>query len=268
MTIKGVDLLPTEKRKIGFDPMFIVMLVLIGVAVLICMNIGKSYQKKITEVETQIAEVEKKIKDTENQMPIVDQLQNDITRFQAQIQTIKTLHRDPIKYSNILIEFASLMPSNVWIDNLSIEPGSNLIRFGGTAAQAGNAPPLWTIAYFMKTINNSRYFSGANISGVSQSKTETMVGYTFQMQVNYDPQVASEEIESSQQNLVPPANQNLTPPAQPVNVAPEQKSNVVAPEKATPPVNTLEPQKTTPETSTTPSTTTTTQTEKKEGVTK
>jgi len=217
LTIKGVDLLPTEKKRLSFDPMIIVMIILIALSIPIYMQFGSRYPQKIAALEKEKVEIQSRIKAQEELKPLVDQCQKEISGLEAQIKLVKDLQYDSLKYSNLLIEFASLMPTNVWITNLSIEPGPNLAKFSGTAIQTAGNPPLWTIAYFMKSLQTSRYFRSATLSSVNQTQVDLLTGYTFQMETSYDPAstlensttVPSEQkIEKTEQNNIDKSKQD------------------------------------------------------------
>lgn len=192
MTIK-VDLLPTERKGFGIDPMMIVLLlVIIGVSVCFAFY-SQKLDGDIEDLKGQIAEVEKEIKQIEASLPVLEERRARIRKLKEQIEMIKSLVHDPLRYANLLQEVAVLLPPNVWLTSLSIEPGSQSLQLNGTAAEVAGRLPLATVAQLMRNLNDSRYFKDASLSSTSETSVDPgdLRGFTFQLQVRYDPQAAA-----------------------------------------------------------------------------
>ena len=84
-----------------------------------------------------------------------------------------------------------LLPPNVWLENLSIEPGNQSVTFNGTAAEVEGRLPLATVAQLMKNLNESRYFRDASLSSTSEKMTDDVRGFSFALTVRYDPEAAA-----------------------------------------------------------------------------
>lgn len=193
MTIK-VDLLPTERKGFGIDPMMILLLiVIIGFSVLF-MFYSQKLDGQISDIKAEIESVDKQIKQYEAQLPVLQERRARISKLREQIEMIKSLVHDPLRYANLLQEVAVLLPPNVWLDTLSIEPGSQSVKMAGTAAEVAGRLPLATVAQLMKNLNESRYFRDASLSSTSEKGVEgtELTGFSFQMQVRYDPKAAAE----------------------------------------------------------------------------
>lgn len=194
MTIK-VDLLPTEKKQFGIDPAMILMFMLIiGAAVAMLL-----YSNSLTsQIEAQKAEIEKinqDIKQIETQLPLIEETKNRIASLKREIKMIKSLVHDPLRYANLLQEVAILLPENVWLDDLSIDPRSNKVEFSGSAAEVvGERKPLATIADLMRNFNDSEYFTNSTLASTTEkAKPGDPSLFSFKLTINYDPEKAATE---------------------------------------------------------------------------
>jgi Tfp pilus assembly protein PilN len=187
MTIK-VDLLPTERRGFRLDPMVIVLFMLV---VLSCVGFAFYGQNLTQSIETEKKKIEAekaKIKECEASKPIIEERRKRLRKLDEQIQVIKNLVHDPQRYGNILQEIGLCMPRNVFINTLSIEPNTQTITFAGSAAEIAGSLPLATISQFIKSLNDSKYFSDANVGAVTSEKGK---GFSFSMTVRYDQNAAA-----------------------------------------------------------------------------
>ncbi len=190
MTIK-VDLLPTERKGFGIDPMMIVLLIVIIGASVCFMFYSQKLQGDIDDINTQIADVEKQIKQYEAQLPVLQERRARIRKLEEQIRMIQSLVHDPLRYANLLQECAVLLPPNVWLGSLAIEPGKQSVALNGTAAEVEGRLPLATVAQLMKNLNESRYFRDASLTSTAETQLEGVRGFTFTLTVRYDPEAAA-----------------------------------------------------------------------------
>jgi Tfp pilus assembly protein PilN len=190
MTIK-VDLLPTERRRLGFDPLIGFLILVIAIFTVGFWLMSARLDGDIRSKKALIADVENKIKDLESKLPIIDELKKKNAELEAQIQTIKSLVYDPLRYSNLLDELALIMPKNIWLSSLSIEPGNNTITFNGTVVGLKDGRPLTSLAMLIRNFQSSRYFKDASLSSASQTNLEGVIGYSFQIETRYDPIAAA-----------------------------------------------------------------------------
>lgn len=194
MTIK-VDLLPTEKKGFGIDPMVIVMLICIIVATIGFMFYSQKLDGQIADLKVEIETVEKEIKTLEAQLPVLQERRARINKLREQIEMIKSLVNDPLRYANLLQEIAVLLPPNVWLDTLSIDPGKQSVSISGVAAEVAGRLPLATVAQLMKNLNESNYFNEASLASTSETTiTDTeATGFSFQLSVGYNAKAAAEQ---------------------------------------------------------------------------
>ncbi|MDQ7825787.1 MAG: PilN domain-containing protein [Candidatus Eremiobacteraeota bacterium] len=195
MAIK-VDLLPTERKKFGFDPVIAIMIVLIAASVVVFYYFGIKLDKDIEVKRQEITRVEQDIQGLQSQLPIIDKLKKENQDIETQINTVKSLRYDPIRYSNLLDELSTLMPSNMWVSSISIEPGQAKVALSGTATEMPGIRPLESISGFMKNVQKSKYFRGATLSSTSRGTTSvngtSYVSYSWGIDLTYDPKAAEQ----------------------------------------------------------------------------
>lgn len=193
MAIK-VDLLPTERKKFGFDPVIAILIVLIALAVVVFYYFGVKLEKDIADKRAHITRVDQDIVSLQSQLPIIEKLKKENHELENQINTVKSLRYDPIRYSNLLDEISSLLPNNIWLSSLSIEPGQSKVMMSGTAAAMPGIKPLESISGFMKSVQRSKYFKDASLSSTNKGsvtvKGVTYTSYSFGIDMTYDPKAA------------------------------------------------------------------------------
>jgi Tfp pilus assembly protein PilN len=200
MAIK-VDLLPTERKKFGFDPVIAILIVLIAASVVVFYYVGVKFDADIEAKKGEIAKIEANIQDIKHKLPKIKELKQENAELEKQINTVKSLRYDPIRYSNLLDEISSLLPRNIWVSNITIEPGQTKVSMSGTAAEVPGVRPLESIAGFMKNAQKSRYFRGCSLASTSRGKANIngvqYNSFSFSVDLTYDPKAAEQTGESS-----------------------------------------------------------------------
>jgi type IV pilus assembly protein PilN len=194
MTIK-VDLLPTEKKQFGIDPAMILMFMLIIGSAVAMLLYSNSLTSQIEDQKAEIEKINAEIKTIETQLPLIEETKNRIASLKREIKMIKSLVHDPLRYANLLQEVAILLPENVWLDDLAIDPRGNKVTFNGSAAEVlGERKPLATIADLMRNFNDSEYFTNSTLTSTSEESGEDEASvWKFSLSINYDPEKAATE---------------------------------------------------------------------------
>jgi Tfp pilus assembly protein PilN len=192
MTIK-VDLLDKPGRRSGFDPILFFLIIFVIFAIGGFYFYGSSLEKQIVQLKGEIAEVDEKITKLEDKIPEIAKLEEINRDLENQINVIKELVYDPIRYANLLDEIAFIMPENIYVSSLQIDPGSRTMSFTGNSLAVGGAQPLDSISRFMQNIQNSRYFSDASLSNTQRTTIDQETAFSFQIQAVYDPVAAATE---------------------------------------------------------------------------
>lgn len=231
MTIK-VDLLPTERKRFTFDPMMGFLLVIIILCTVGFVLYGSKLQSDIDTEKKTVAEIEDQIKQIEQNLPVIEDLKAQIAKLEEEIRVIESLVYDPVRYGNLLTEVGRVLPENVWLSTLAIEPGTQSVTMNGTAAQMGGRQPLATIAALMGNIDQSPFFADASLSSTSQTTIapSNLVGFTFQIETHYNPDVAAGLAEAPADGAAAPA---AAPPAAPP-AAPASPEAGASPAEASP----------------------------------
>lgn len=192
MTIKGVDLLPTEKKSITLDPLIFILVILIICSVGVFWFIGKQYEKQIANYKTKIADIEAQIKDISSKIPEIDTVKREIASLKEQIRVIEEKRNNPKVFKNVLKEIAKITPVNTYLTRLDIEPSSSKISLSGVSVLEPGIDPLNSIANYIRNFQSSGIFQNVNMGSASQSKAEGAVTYTFSMDVNFLKDKAAE----------------------------------------------------------------------------
>jgi type IV pilus assembly protein PilN len=231
MTIK-VDLLPTEKKQFGIDPAMILMFMLIIGSAVAMLLYSNSLTGQIEEQKAEIEKINQDIKQIETQLPLIEETKNRIASLKREIKMIKSLVHDPLRYANLLQEVAILLPENVWLKDLSIDPRSNKVSFSGSAAEVvGERKPLATIADLMRNFNDSEYFTNSTLSSTTEEAGEGEPSvFGFKLTINYDPEKAASEPPTGMgQGSVPKVEETPAPPAdEETSSAPSTEATPVA----------------------------------------
>merc|ERR1712146_478498 len=99
-----------------------------------------SLNSQIEEREARIEQI-KEIKQIETKLPRVEEMKNRIVSLKREIKMIKSLVHDPLRYANLLQEVAILLPENLFLDSLAIDPRARQVKISGSAAEvAGRLP--------------------------------------------------------------------------------------------------------------------------------
>jgi len=190
MTIK-VDLLPTERKRIGFDPIMGILLLVVLVFAVGFWVYGTKLQNDIESRKGEIVQYESKIKEMESKLPLIEELRTKNTALQNQIDTVKSLVYDPIRYANLLREIPQIMPDNIWISSLTIEPGTHTVNFSGVSVNYKGNRPLSSVATLMTNLQKSKYFLDATLASANRTEVSGATGYSFAIETHYDPDVAA-----------------------------------------------------------------------------
>lgn len=197
MAIK-VDLLPTERKKFGFDIVFAILIVVIAAACLGFYMMGTSYEEKADALAKQVQVANDNLAKEKEGVKEIDSLQAKLRDIKAQIKLVGGLKTDPIRYSNLLDELAFLLPNNMWVSNIKIDPSAKTLVITGVAAAQPGVRPIETISGFMKNVGKSKYFTAANIDSAATKGSVSVgeneyVSYSYTITLTYNPDKAASD---------------------------------------------------------------------------
>lgn len=170
MTIK-VDLKSQEvKRGFTFDYGWVVLLFCILAAAVGFLFYGNFLESEAKKEETKVKQNEVEIAKYASIKPAIERLQQEVSAIQGQISQMKELRYDSLKYAVLLSNFTTLLPSSIWVENFSLEPGRNTITFAAQVLSGAESPPLKAIAEMMRNFQNSPYYGGITVSNIAEKK--------------------------------------------------------------------------------------------------
>ncbi|MCE1248068.1 MAG: PilN domain-containing protein [Firmicutes bacterium] len=192
MTIK-VDLLDRPGKRMGFDPVIIFLVLIVIVFIAFFIYWGKHYDDQMSLRKDEINKYDQKIRALESKIPDIQKQEKENQALEEQINAIKQLVFDPIRYRNLLDEIAYIMPNTIFIQNLNIEPGNQTLQFGGLAVEIGEETPLNSISKFMEAIRNSPILDTPNLASTSRTQYEGRTAFGFAIEVKYKPDAAAKQ---------------------------------------------------------------------------
>jgi hypothetical protein len=185
MTIK-VDLNLEEKRRNWLDPLGIILLMLVASSALAFYAYGQTLEGQIQRLDQQRAAVDLKIKEGESIQKAIAQERQSLAELDQQLQLVRSLRLDPLKFANLMCEISRLLPPTLAINDLQIDPGPNSLSFHGVV----DGPlPLASLATAMDQLNRSAYFDAANLQTATRDGNNS---FSFGMTVHFDPVAAAE----------------------------------------------------------------------------
>lgn len=187
MTIR-VDLSREERPKSQFDPLLLVLTVLILSAAVAFYSYGKAVEQQTARFDRQRATIEKEIQQCETAAQAIDQQRQKLQKLDQQFRLVKNLMRDPLKFAHLMTEISLVLPDQVALESLSIDPGPESLSFEATAR---GPMPLSLVATTLDQLNRSAYFNSSVLQNASR-QGDAMDTVRFSLTVHFDPNAAVE----------------------------------------------------------------------------
>ena len=199
MAIK-VDLLPTERKKFGFDIVIALMVLLVVGAFAGCYW----YKTKLEDDKRNREAAYEAYAKTYNEEEAnkisgkIDELNKKINEMKTMKEKVANLSTQPLTYSNLLDELSSLLPNNMWVSNITIDDQNHTLTLSGVAAEQPGIRPVESISGFMKSVSKSKYFTNAVISSTQRGKTgvggNEYTSYSWNIELQYNPNKANKAV--------------------------------------------------------------------------
>lgn len=214
MSLK-VDLKTQETRRgISFDYGWIFVVVFLLVAFVVYYIQGLRLQSVVEDRKRELQTWKDKVAGFSGIQGKLEDLRSQIGSIQTQITHLRELRYDPLRYSILLVRLSKLLPKNLWLSTLSIEPAQSQLTLAGTSLQLAGQPPLASLAEFLRNLQNDKenYFSEIVLQGTTASgKTGNL--WTFTMTAKYNvPLIQSGSPSGTPVKAVAPPGA-VTPPA-------------------------------------------------------
>ncbi len=177
MTIK-VDLLPQERERFRIDPLLMVLFLALIFGNLGMVAYGRVLSGRVTDSRGVLARTEGEARELEEKLPVLTQREERVRKLQTQIQTIKSLKDDPVRYANLLTLVADALPETIWLESLAIDPGKQTVALSGSIA---DPLPMGTLAGLVQKLRASGVFDHTDLK--TAVRKDHM--FTFQLEAHY-----------------------------------------------------------------------------------
>lgn len=154
-----INLLPIElqrRAKEVFNVWYLMAIPVIIILILIPIYISPINQIKQTKAE--IEEINKKLEQYKDIKEKLKSVEEEIKNIEANIEFIKDKKSKQKFWSEVLDKLSAVMPTNVWLESLSVAQGGIITMVGGTIS-------FDAVGNFIRSLNNSKYFRGAKLAG-------------------------------------------------------------------------------------------------------
>lgn len=187
MTIK-VNILPREKEPaFRLDPLTFVLLVALLAGNLAMIAYARVLSRQVTGTRTELTGVEAQSRRLEEQLPVLAQREERVRKLEVQLQSIRDLRIDPVRYSHLLTLIARALPDSVWLESLAVDPSHELVTVRGTVA---DPLPMGTLARLVAELRRGGVFDHTELkTAVRKDRV-----FTFELEAHYKPQAAAKEL--------------------------------------------------------------------------
>lgn len=170
-----VNLLPVKRKKKPKPlPSFVVVTILITVIVCIIMAyLTFFFNSRLSSKKEQFAANEKKIAELKAMIKAVEDFEKRNKTFKERNDIIEQLSKNKSLPVKILDEFSTLLPSGVWLQNMSVAGGS--INLDGYAFTNND------IVSYVDNIKNSPLFTEVYLQESKSVEAEKVALYMFKL---------------------------------------------------------------------------------------
>lgn len=172
-----INLLPTkEKREIlaGRTNRLLVRYILLLSVVIVMMVLSFAFVWLYLQ-NTRGVNQEKIEQNTASSQQLLSK-QQAIDSFRSDLQTAKTILDKQVNYSTIILRVASIIPDNVVIEQLTLDPAT----FGTPTSLAANAKTEKDALNLKASLTSSPYFSDAHFDTITRTDNENS-DYPYQI---------------------------------------------------------------------------------------
>ena len=157
-----INLLPVReaRRKESLRFQFTIFALTIFLLLLIIAYLNWNVNKKEKYINAQLKKVQEEVEQLKIKVGEIDELKKQKEKLEQKVSVIKELERGRLRATFILGELSQKIPDKVWIDSLD--------KSGRTLKMTGVALDNETIANFMTSLEQSKYFSGIELEVTEQ----------------------------------------------------------------------------------------------------
>ncbi|MEW6280792.1 MAG: PilN domain-containing protein [Candidatus Eremiobacterota bacterium] len=185
MTIK-INLYNERPRRWMPDALTVLLLVVVLLGNAGMLAYGQVLRGRVESTRADNEKVTAEIKSLESQLPVLAEREERVRKLTQQLNAIRSLAHDALRYANLLTCLAGALPDDVWLDNLSIDPRRTSVQLRG---QVLGPLPLKTLAGLVESLRATGVYRDVEIQSATRSKDDL---FTFDLQARYDPQKAAQ----------------------------------------------------------------------------
>lgn len=177
-----VNLIPPELQKRvvgGFN--YLYLFIIPAVVAIGLVPLYASKLQELKKLEKEIVDINQKIEQHKGIQEELARAHSDINLIQSKISFIEEKKKKQLFWNKALDKITAILPSNVWLDSLS------LTSAGGVSI-SGNTFSFDDVSKFITILNRSSTFSGARLGSTSKSYGGEILGrdkVTFSLTFNY-----------------------------------------------------------------------------------
>lgn len=199
-----INLLPQRRRRRLIPESGVVLVALGVIAALAASYAWETVRNR--EVARQTADINRRLVVVRRQVAEVLALEAKIDDLKARERLLASLEAREVPWSEMLVDLAARTPHDAWLGSAAVNPSSG----GLGLSLAGSALSYTSVAHYMTTLTNSRFYSDVDLQAAQLSKVGTTPVVQFGLSLAMRPLPISE------------APQTTPPPAKPVTPEPSR----------------------------------------------
>lgn len=191
-----LNFLPEDVRRRAEMPSLYLFLMPPLVALLLSGILFWQNLSKIKATEKEIAAVQSELNKYKNISEEYARLQKVLDGLNQRIEFIATAREKQTFWLEAITTFASMLPPNTGLENLSIGPA-------GDISVRGTTERFTSVANFMRRLESSRFFRNVKVGSVSKSydpQGQELGITTFDLSVQYIPKSLRESLKKENQS--------------------------------------------------------------------
>jgi len=161
-----VNLLPLEFQRKAAERVNVWWLAILPVVVL-CFLVPNylSTVNKLTSVKKKLDAVNQEVEKCKGVKERLKSIEEEIRGLESNITFIREKKSKQKFWAEVLDKLSAVLPSDIWLESLSISPE-------GTITMSGNTFRYSSVATFYRALNSSSYFGGATLASCSKTYGE------------------------------------------------------------------------------------------------
>jgi len=186
-----VDVGEQKKPSYVGDIIFIVVTLIIGAIVwFIPYYMANAELTKIDNIKNSVEDLKKEITSYQDYPKRISDTISRIRVIYSQLDNLKTLLNEVTLQRFILVEFPHILPSEAWINNLSVNFDSKTMNFGVNIV-GEREKVLQNVSKLIDNMSNSVAFKDPKVSaiGLTEKEGETVANFNVDLSFDYNQNI-------------------------------------------------------------------------------